>query len=149
MQKRAAVQNSNTIGFYGGAYASLPSWRSWVSTFWGGRFTESFSLNAADWDKYNSLIGAGKTPQANELLDSNASPDARAFADLVKQADANTDVNAGNAQYAQAAALRQKTYLFLPTLQNDAYYAVRDGIGGVDQHAGYLLPFYLGDLTKK
>lgn len=148
VQKRAAVQGSNYIGFYSGAFANLPSWRGWVSTLWGATFTQSFSLNSSDWDKYNSLVSGGKGPQAQQLLDTNASPDARQFAQTVTAADANGDTAASNQQYATAAALRQKTYLFLPTLTNDAYYAVRSGIGGVGQHPGYLLPFYLGELTK-
>jgi oligopeptide transport system substrate-binding protein len=148
VQKRAAVQGSNYIGFYGGAFANLPSWRGWVSTLWGATFTESFSLNSANWARYNSLIGSGKAQQAQQLLDTAASPDARRFAQTVTAADTNGDAAAGNKQYAEAAAVRQKTYLFLPTLTNDAYYAVRSGIGGVGQHPGYLLPFYLGDLTK-
>jgi ABC-type transport system substrate-binding protein len=148
VQRRAAVQGSNYLGFYGGAFASLPSWRGWTSTLWGGPFTESFSLSATDWDKYNKLIGAGKPDQAQDLLDTNASPEARQFRELVQQADVNPDADAGSKQYAEAAAIRQKTYLFLPTLQNDAYYAVRTGIGGIDQHPGYLLPFYFADLTK-
>ena len=148
VEKRSAVQNSNYIGFYSGAFSSLPSWRSWTSTLWGGPFTQSFSLNSADWASYNSLIGASKADQAQQLLDSKASPEAVSFADTVAKADANTDKSAGDAQYASAAATRQQTYLFIPTLTSDAYYAVRSGIGGVDQHSGYLLPFYLGDLTK-
>lgn len=138
IQRRQALQDADTIGFYEGAFAGYATWRAWTATLWDPGFVNRFSVPNAKWQGY---LDAQKSGDPVAYAAANASPQARQFSALVDQAIATTDPAASTRLFQQAARVRQDTYLFLPTFYSDTTYVVRTGVSGVQPRLGPLLPF--------
>jgi hypothetical protein len=56
---------------------------------------------------------------------------------VAARADATADPETATALYKQAAAIRQRTFEFIPYQSRDRVYAIRPGIKGVHLWTGY------------
>ncbi|WP_163569582.1 peptide ABC transporter substrate-binding protein [Fodinicola feengrottensis] len=138
VQRRQALQEADTIGFYEGSFASYSTWRSWTATLWDPPSVKKFSIPSSKWQGYLTAQASGD-PVA--YANANASPPATQFGTLVDQAIATKDPAAAIKLFQQAARVRQDTYLILPTIYTDSMYVVRSGVTGLQPRLGPLLPF--------
>jgi hypothetical protein len=74
----------------------------------------------------------------------HASPQARRFAAVAARADATANPARAAALYKQAAAIRQRTFEFIPFLYGDLFFAIRPGIEGVPLRTGSLAISFKG-----
>lgn len=146
VEKREQLQPADYIGFYAGSFASNPTWRAWTTTQWDPAAMQVFSVKGADWAGYLDAKGKGT---GLAYAAEHASPEVTEFAEQAKEANAETDQTAADKTYQKAARTRQDTYLVIPTTYVDQFYAVRSGIGGVDMHVGFLLPFNFKGVTSE
>lgn len=145
IEKRQALQKADYVGFYAGAFNTFPTWRDWTSTLWGPNDVQTASISSKDWNGY---LDTTKKGDPLGYAAAHASPEAKKFASLVQQGNAEADADQATETYKQAAQVRQDTYLYLPTTTLDNQYAVRSGIKGIDMRAAYLLPFTLKGVTR-
>jgi ABC-type oligopeptide transport system substrate-binding subunit len=145
IQRRQALQDADTIGFYEGAFSGYTTWRTWTAAVWDPAFVNRFSVPNAKWQGYLDVQKRGGDPAAYAAA--NASPQARQFGSLVEQGIATADPAAATKLFQQAARVRQDTYLFLPTFYTDATYVVRTGVSGVRPRLGTLLPFSFAGIS--
>lgn len=142
VERRMAVQAPDYIGYYYGSFGQLPSWAAWTALLWGPEFTKQFSMKAADWAEYQKiqqdkgLPPAEKSAKLTAFLDERASKEALEFEKLVNQALAETDAQKQQQLFKQAAKVRQDTNLFIPVVYQDAYYAVKPTVQGLNLHPG-------------
>ena len=81
---------------------------------------------------------------ANNFLDAHASPRSRQFAAVAANADATANPDRATALYKQAAAIRQRTYEFIPYAYGALVYAIRPNIKGVHLWTGYFTISFKG-----
>ena len=154
VERRWQVQEEDYIGYYYGSYGSPPAWSAWVGNLWSPEFTEQFSLNAEDWQEYQSIqndtsLAAGdKDAQLDKILATRATQEALAFGAKVDEAMQAADPAQQLQLYKDASVLRQDTGLFIPILFSDQYYAVKPNISGLHLHPGGR-PFYLRGVKKE
>jgi ABC-type transport system substrate-binding protein len=138
--KRHEVLPARFVGYFSTGYAAIPSWRAWVWSKYPPSQTELLSLGPDDYTHYELLQARG-TPRslaaADKFLTTHASPESRRFAAVAAQADATTNPERAVALYKEAAAIRQRTFEFVPFLYLDAIYVIRPGITGVHRWTGY------------
>jgi len=153
VERRWAIQDENTVGYYYGTFTTMPTWSSWLNVTWGPDFTKQFSLKAADWETYQAIQqdanipAAEKTAKLVELLNEKASPEAMEFARLVDQATVETDPAKQLALFKQAAQVREETYLFIPVGYVSTNYAVKPTVEGLNLHPG-LRPYYFKGISN-
>jgi oligopeptide transport system substrate-binding protein len=137
--KRHEVQPAPFIGYFSTGYFAIPAWRAWVSTKYPPNQTKLLSLKPDDYTHYEVLQAKG-TPRAlataDTFLQAHASPQARRFTTVAARADATANPARATALYKQAAAIRQRTFEFIPFLYGDLTYAIRPGIEGVHLRTG-------------
>jgi ABC-type oligopeptide transport system substrate-binding subunit len=138
--KRHQVQPATFAGYFANGFGGILTWRSWVSDTYPPTETELLSLAADDYTHYRVLQAEG-TPraiaEATAFLAAHASSDSRQLAALVQQADTTPDATRATALYKKAAALRQRTFEFIPYGYRAQAYLVRPGISGVHFWSGY------------
>jgi len=136
VKKRAALSDSNYVGFYFGTFAAELTWSKWVASLWSPQFTKPFSLSAENYAKYldlqqnKDLTPAQLTSQINALLDSTASPAVKNFEALTRKALATTDVAAQPAAFSAASLAREKLFIFIPVYHNSYRWAVNSRVSG-------------------
>jgi oligopeptide transport system substrate-binding protein len=137
--KRQEVQPTK-VGYFSTGYTGVLTWRTWVSTNYTPTQTKLLSLEPAAYTRYQVLQARGTAAslaRAERFLDAHASPQSRRFAAVAARADATTDPERATALYKKAAAIRQRTFEFIPYLYRDRTYAVRPNIEGVHLWTGY------------
>jgi ABC-type transport system substrate-binding protein len=138
--KRHRVQPARFVGYFTTGFTGILTWRVWVSSLYSPSQTELLSLKPDDYTRYLVLQAKG-TPRslaaAERFLHAHASPQSRRFAAVAARADATADSETATALYKQAAAIRQRTFEFIPYQYRDRVYAIRPGIKGVHLWTGY------------
>jgi hypothetical protein len=81
---------------------------------------------------------------AEKFLHAHASRQSRRFAAVAARADATATPETATALYKEAAAIRQRTFEFIPYQYRDRVYAIRPGIEGVDLWIGYFTISFKG-----
>jgi oligopeptide transport system substrate-binding protein len=138
--KRHEVQPKSFVGYFATGYTGILTWQGWVSNLYPPSQAELLSLNADDYLQYEVLQAKGTASAlsaAKSFLDAHASPESRRFAVVAAKADATADPGRATALYKQAAAIRQRTFEFIPYAYGALVYAVRPGIKGVHLWPGY------------
>ena len=105
------------------------------------------SLEPDDYTQYGALQADGTAvslSEATRLLDAHASPQSRQFAAVAARADATANPDRANALYKRAAAIRQRTYEFIPYGYGALVYAIRPSIKGVHLWTGYFTISFKG-----
>jgi hypothetical protein len=153
VERRWAVQEEDYIGFYFGTFGSTPTWSTWVASLWSPQFMQEFSLPAEIWAEYQAvqantdLTPAERNTQLAELREANASEGTKAFEEAVAHAFTVADADEQRAALQDAALLRQETYLILPFYYQDAFWAQKPEVDGIDYNQGGL-HFYYKTITK-
>ena len=138
--KRQQVQPAHYIGYYANGYTAILAWRVWVSSLNPPSQTELLSLKPDDYTHYQVLQAKGTARSlaaAEKFLHAHASPQSRRFAAVAARADATANPERATALYKEAAAIRQRTFEFIPYQYKDRVYAIRPGIKGVHLWTGY------------
>jgi oligopeptide transport system substrate-binding protein len=138
--KRNEVQPASFVGYFSTGYTGTLTWQSWVSNLYPPSQTELLSLEPDDYTHYKVLQAQGTARSlaaATKFLDAHASPQSRRFAAVTAKADATADPDEAIALYKQAAAIRQRTYVFIPYAYGALVYAIRPNIKGVHLWTGY------------
>jgi ABC-type transport system substrate-binding protein len=138
--KRQQVQPAHFIGYFATGYTGILSWRTWVSSLYPPSQTEQLSLKPDDYTRYQVLQAKGTARSlaaAEKFLHAHASPQSRRFAAVAAHADATADPERATTLYKEAAAIRQRTFEFIPYQYKDWVYAIRPGIKGVHLWTGY------------
>jgi ABC-type transport system substrate-binding protein len=144
--KRQEVQ-PRKVGFFSTGFTGALTWRTWVSTNYTPNQTMVLSLAPAAYTHYQVLQARGTAAslaRAQRFLAAHASPQSRRFAALAARADATPDPERATALYKKAAAIRQRTFEFIPYLYRDRVYAVRPDIKGVHLWTGYFTISFKG-----
>jgi ABC-type transport system substrate-binding protein len=153
VERRWAVQEEDYVGFYFGTFGSTPTWSTWVASLWSPQFMQEFSLPAEIWAEYQAvqtntdLTPAERNAQLAELREANASDGTKAFEEAVAHAFTVANPDEQRAALQEAALLRQETYLILPFYYQDAFWAQKAEVGGIDYNQGGL-HFYYKTITK-
>jgi ABC-type transport system substrate-binding protein len=145
--KRHQVQPAHFIGYFATGYTGILSWRAWVSSLYPPSQTELLSLKPDDYTHYQVLQAKGTARSlaaAEKFLHAHASPQARRFAAVAARADATANPERATALYKEAAAIRQRTFEFIPYQYKDRVYAIRPGIKGVHLSTGYFTISFKG-----
>jgi oligopeptide transport system substrate-binding protein len=145
--KRHEVQPAHFIGYFATGYTGILSWRAWVSSLYPPSQTELLSLKPDDYTHYQVLQAKGTARSlaaAEKFLHAHASPQARRFAAVAARADATANPERATALYKEAAAIRQRTFEFIPYQYKDRVYAIRPGIKGVHLWTGYFTISFKG-----
>jgi ABC-type oligopeptide transport system substrate-binding subunit len=145
--KRHEVQPANFVGYFSTGYTGILTWQSWVSNLYPPSQTELLSLKPDDYTHYEVLQAQGTARSlsaAANFLDAHASPLSRKFAAVAAKADATANPDRATALYKQAAAIRQRTYEFIPYAYGALVYAIRPNIKGVHLWAGYFTISFKG-----
>jgi oligopeptide transport system substrate-binding protein len=145
--KRHEVQPANFVGYFSTGYTGILTWQNWVSNLYPPSQTELLSLNPDDYTHYEVLQAQGTARSlsaATRFLDAHASPQSRQFAALAAKADATANPDRATALYKQAAAIRQRTYEFIPYGYGALVYAIRPNIKGVHLRTGYFTISFKG-----
>jgi oligopeptide transport system substrate-binding protein len=145
--KRHQVQPAHFIGYFATGYTGILSWRAWVSSLYPPSQTELLSLKPDDYTHYQVLQAKGTARSlaaAEKFLHAHASPQARRFAAVAARADATANPERATALYKEAAAIRQRTFEFIPYQYKDRVYAIRPGIKGVHLWTGYFTISFKG-----
>jgi oligopeptide transport system substrate-binding protein len=138
--KRHEVQPASFVGYFSTGFTNILAWRTWVSSLCSPRQTELLSLKPDDYTHYQVLQARGTARSlaaADKFLHAHASPQSRRFAAVAARADATANPERATALYKQAAAIRQRTFEFIPYQSRDRVYAIRPGIEGVHLWTGY------------
>jgi ABC-type oligopeptide transport system substrate-binding subunit len=138
--KRHEVQPARFVGYFSTGFANILAWRTWVSSLNSPRQTELLSLKPDDYTHYQVLQAKGTARSlsaADKFLNAHASPESRRFAAVAARADATANPERATALYKQAAAIRQRTFEFIPYQSRDRVYTIRPGIKGVHLWTGY------------
>jgi oligopeptide transport system substrate-binding protein len=145
--KRHEVQPAHFIGYFATGYTGILSWRAWVSSLYPPSQTELLSLKPDDYTHYQVVQAKGTARSlaaAEKFLHAHASPQARRFAAVAARADATANPERATALYKEAAAIRQRTFEFIPYQYKDRVYAIRPGIKGVHLWTGYFTISFKG-----
>jgi oligopeptide transport system substrate-binding protein len=145
--KRHEVQPASYVGYFSTGFTSILTWRNWVSNLYSPAQTELLSLEPDDYTRYEVLQAQGTAKSlaaAAKLLDRHASPQSREFAAVAARADATANPDKATALYKQAAAIRQRTYEFIPFGYRALVYAIRPNIKGVHHWTGYFTISFKG-----
>jgi ABC-type oligopeptide transport system substrate-binding subunit len=145
--KEHQVQPAHFVGFFSTGYTGILSWRTWVSSNYPPSQTELLSLEPDEYTRYGVLQARGTARSlavADGFLHARASPQSRRFAAVAARADATADQERATGLYKQAAAIRQRTFEFIPYLYADRLYAIRPGITGVHLWTGYFTISFKG-----
>lgn len=145
--KRHEVQPANFVGYFSTGYTGILTWQNWVSNLYPPSQTELLSLKPDDYTHYEVLQAQGTVRSlsaATNFLDARASPQSRQFAALAAKADATANLDRATALYKQAAAVRQRTYEFIPYAYGALVYAIRPKIKGVHLWTGYFTISFKG-----
>jgi ABC-type transport system substrate-binding protein len=145
--KRHQVQPAHFIGYFATGYTGILSWRAWVSSLYPPSQTELLSLKPDDYTHYQVLQAKGTARSlaaAEKFLHAHASPQSRRFAAVAARADATANPERATALYKEAAAIRQRTFEFIPYQYKDRVYAIRPGIEGVHLWTGYFTISFKG-----
>jgi oligopeptide transport system substrate-binding protein len=145
--KRHEVQPANFVGYFSTGYTGILTWQNWVSNLYPPSQTELLSLKPDDYTHYEVLQAQGTARSlsaATKFLDAHASPQSRQFAAVAAKADATANPNRATALYKQAAAIRQRTYEFIPYAYGALVYAIRPNIKGVHLRTGYFTISFKG-----
>jgi oligopeptide transport system substrate-binding protein len=145
--KRQRVKPGDAVGYFSTGYTTILTWRSWVSKLYPPSQTELLSLKPDDYTHYEVLQAQGTARSlsaATKFLDAHASPQARRFAAVAAKADATANPDRATALYKQAAAIRQRTYEFIPYGYGALVYAIRPNIKGVHLWPGYFTISFKG-----
>jgi ABC-type transport system substrate-binding protein len=146
-EKRHEVQPAPFVGYFTTGFTGILTWRAWVSSLYSPSQTELLSLKPDDYTHYLVLQARGTARSlaaAEKFLHAHASPQSRRFAAVTARADATADPEAATALYKQAAAIRQRTFEFIPYQYRDRVYAIRPGIEGVHLWTGYFTISFKG-----
>jgi oligopeptide transport system substrate-binding protein len=146
-EKRHEVQPASYVGYFTTGFTGVLTWRAWVSSLYSPSQTELLSLKPHDYTHYLVLQARGTARSlaaAEKFLHAHASPQSRRFAAVTGRADATADPEAATALYKQAAAIRQRTFEFIPYQYRDRVYAIRPGIEGVHLWTGYFTISFKG-----
>ena len=138
--KRREVQPASYAGYFSTGYTGILTWGRWVSQLYPPSQTELLSLSPDDYTHYEVLQAQGTARSlaaAANFLDTHASPQSRKFAAVTAQADATAGPGRATALYKRAAAIRQRTYEFIPYAYGALVYAIRPNIEGVHLWTGY------------
>jgi oligopeptide transport system substrate-binding protein len=141
VERRWKVQTGDYIGFYFGTFAGLHTWPVMVGVLWGPKDVQKLSLPAADWARYQQVESDSKlTPvqrnqQLEGILSAKASAPSKQIGQLVTQASATRDEAAQLRLFKQAAKLRDEQFLYFPLMWQDAMYAVRPTVKGLQLRA--------------
>ena len=144
--KRQQVQPAHYIGYFATGFTGILSWRAWVS-YYPPSQTELLSLKPDDYTHYQVLQAKGTARSlaaAEKFLHAHASPQSRRFAAVAARADATANPERATALYKEAAAIRQRTFEFIPYQYKDRVYAIRPGIEGVHLWTGYFTISFKG-----
>jgi oligopeptide transport system substrate-binding protein len=145
--KRHEVQPASYVGYFSTGFTGILAWRTWVSSLYSPSQTELLSLKPDDYTHYQVLQARGTARSlaaAEKFLHAHASPQSRRFAAVAARADATADSETATALYKQAAAIRQRTFEFIPYQYRDRVYAIRPGIEGVHLWTGYFTISFKG-----
>ena len=145
--KRHVVQPASFVGYFATGYTGILTWRRWVSNLYPPSQTELLSLRPDDYTHYEVLQAQGTAralAAATDFLDARASPQSRQFAAAAAKADATADPDRATALYKRAAAIRQKTYEFIPYAYGALVYAIRPNIKGVHLWTGHFTISFKG-----
>jgi ABC-type transport system substrate-binding protein len=141
------LQPARFVGYYATGYTGTLTWRTWVSANYPPSQTELLSLKPDDYTHYQVLQAKGTARSlaaADQFLHAHASPQSRRFAAVAARADATADPERATALYKRAAAIRQRTFEFIPYLYSERVYAIRPGIKGVHLWTGYFTISFKG-----
>jgi hypothetical protein len=145
--KRHRVQPANFVGYFATGYTGILTWQRWVSSRYPPSQTELLSLEPDDYTHYQVLQAQGTARSlaaAARFLDAHASPQSRQFAAVAANADATANPDRATALYKRAAAIRQRTYEFIPYAYAALVYAIRPNIKGVHLWTGYFTISFKG-----
>jgi hypothetical protein len=145
--KRHRVQPARFVGYFSTGFTGILTWRVWVSALYSPSQTELLSLKPDDYTHYQVLQAKGTARSlaaAEKFLHAHASPQSRRFAAVAARADATADPETATALYKEAAAIRQRTFEFIPYQYKDRVYAIRPGIEGVHLWTGYFTISFKG-----
>jgi oligopeptide transport system substrate-binding protein len=145
--KRQQVQPADAVGYFSTGYTTILTWRNWVSNLYPPTQTELLSLEPDDYIHYEVLQAQGTARSlsaAADFLAEHASPQSRRFAAVAAKADATANPARATALYKQAAAIRQRTYEFIPYAYAALVYAIRPNIKGVHLRTGYFTISFKG-----
>jgi hypothetical protein len=141
------VQPANFVGYFSTGYTGILTWQSWVSNLYPPSQAELLSLKPDDYTHYEVLQARGTARSlsaAANFLDAHASPQSRQFAAVAAKADATANPDRATELYKQAAAIRQRTYEFIPYAYGALVYAIRPNIKGVHLWTGYFTISFKG-----
>jgi ABC-type transport system substrate-binding protein len=142
VERRWQVQEEDYAGYYFGSYGSPPAWSAWAANLWGPQFTEEFSLPAEVFAEYSAIQNnpdldpIERDKQLAAIRQESASEGAKAYTAKAEEAAQNADPEEQIALYKEAARLRQDTYLFVPLVWSDQYWAVKPYIENFHLHPG-------------
>ena len=145
--KRHEVQPASFVGYFATGYTGILTWQRWVSNLYPPSQTELLSLDPDDYTHYEVLQAEGTASSlsaATKFLDAHASPSSRQFAAVAAKADAAANPGRATALYKQAAAIRQRTYEFIPYGFGAVVYAIRPNIKGIHLWTGYFTISFKG-----
>jgi oligopeptide transport system substrate-binding protein len=155
VERRWKVQTGDYIGFYFGTFAGLHTWPVMVGVLWGPKDVQKLSLPAADWARYqqvesdSELTPVQRNQQLDAILSTKATAPAKQIGQLVTQASATRDEAAQLQFFKQAAKLRDEQFLYFPLMWQDAMYAVRPTIKGLELRAAPDFFYFKGISIEK
>ena len=145
--KTREVQPASFVGYFSTGYTGILTWQSWVSNLYPPSQTELLSLKPDDYTHYEVLQAQGTAKSlaaATNFLAAHASPQSRQFAAVAAKADATANPDQATAVFKRAAAIRQRTYEFIPYAYGALVYAIRPNIKGVHLWTGYFTVSFKG-----
>ncbi len=154
VERRWAIQEEDYVGFYFGTFGSPPAWSAWVGNLWSPQFMQEFSLPVDVWEEYQAIQNdteldpIERNDQLAALREEHASEATREFEATAEEAFTLSNPDEQIEKLREAAKIRQETYLILPFFYQDAYWAQKPNIDGINYLQGGV-HFYYKTISKQ
>jgi oligopeptide transport system substrate-binding protein len=153
VEQRWTIQEEDYVGFYFGTFGSPPAWSAWVGNLWSPQFMQELSLPSEIWAEYQGvqndvdLEAPERNKQLAALRAEHASEETLAFEEAALKVATLSDPDEQMAAFREAARIRQESYIVLPFFYNDAYWAQKPNVDGINYLQGGV-HFYYKTITK-
>ncbi|MGC0144874.1 peptide ABC transporter substrate-binding protein [Pseudactinotalea sp. Z1732] len=141
VDRRYDTHDEDYFGLWYGSFSGISTWPYQVQQLWDPNMTREAGL---DIDSYaelqevqsdESLSSSERTEAVERIRHDGTEPLAREFAERVLDAQETVDENEQQGILRDAAAIRERSELFLPVVWNSMYYIAQPHVQGLELRA--------------
>ncbi|MFD1717347.1 peptide ABC transporter substrate-binding protein [Georgenia deserti] len=141
VERRDEMHDEDYVGFWYGSFSGVSSWPYQVEQLWSPDMVRQAGLGGDAYQEFldvqadESLSPGERSSRLEEILSDGTMPEAQEFAERVEDTRETVDEDEQQQIYADAAAIRESTELFLPVVWNHTVYVAQPRVQGLELRA--------------